>query len=171
MRLFGLLLLPAAITLVLSTSTSSASSAPRTENLDALGSAPGSGEYASGLTSEIHQAERNNSGNLLSVTWSIENNTDERVVLTWISDRSYTYSGPYFSGVTVLDQTRGTRHHPIMDGEGGCLCSGNFSASFKERLEPNEKIAYWSLFSVPEDVETVTVEIPNFDPIEDIPIS
>lgn len=58
-----------------------------------------------------------------------------------------------------------------MDGEGYCLCSGEESNELIDVLKPEEKIAYWSLFSVPEDIDSVTVEIPNFDPIEDIPIS
>ncbi len=58
-----------------------------------------------------------------------------------------------------------------MDGKGYCLCSGEESNELIKVLDPGEKIAYWSLFSVPEDLEAITVEIPNFDPIEDIPIS
>lgn len=107
----------------------------------------------------------------LSITWSIENSGNQQEGLAWLKDGSYIYSGQNFAGVTTTDPSKGVRYHPIMDGEGSCLCSGERSNEFVGTLNPGEKIAYWSLFSVPEDVETVTVEIPNFDPIEDIPIS
>ena len=58
-----------------------------------------------------------------------------------------------------------------MDATGACLCSGNLSFDFKEKIQPGEKVAYWSMYSVPEDVDAITLEIPGFEPIEDIPIS
>ncbi len=77
----------------------------------------------------------------------------------------------YFSGVTITSHNGTMRHHPIMDENGGCLCSGNLSFDFKEEIHPGEQVAYWSMYSVPEDVDTITLEIPGFEPIEDIPIS
>jgi hypothetical protein len=170
-RKIGILTSSAASIIAISAGLSSASPLPRIENLDSLGNSSGNTGRSANLTAEVNQATRNESGNLLSVVWSIENNSEDRVVVTWIADRSYTYSGPYFSGVTVLSSDGGTRYHPVMDGSGECLCSGNTSSNFKERIEPEEKVAYWSLFSVPKNVETLTIEIPEFDPIEDIPIS
>lgn len=58
-----------------------------------------------------------------------------------------------------------------MDGDGACLCSGISSIDFKDRIHPDEQVAYWSMYSVPEDVDAITLEIPGFEPIEDIPIS
>ncbi|OLT24669.1 hypothetical protein BJF83_06545 [Nocardiopsis sp. CNR-923] len=89
----------------------------------------------------------------------------------WLRDRSYTYAGQNFAGVTATSPETGTRYHPVMDGEGACLCSGSTSNDLVQILNPGEQVAYWSLFSVPTDLDSVTVEIPNFDPIEDIPIS
>ncbi|WP_241480186.1 hypothetical protein [Nocardiopsis halotolerans] len=155
----------------MATGVSAATPYPQAENLDILGAVEGRSNRSTGLTAEVHQAERNQSGNLLSITWSISNSGDERVVLTWMDDRSYAYEGPYFSGVTAVSSDGNTRYHPVMDGMGACLCSGNLSGDFVQRVEPDEKIAYWSLFSVPDDMDTVTIEIPEFDPIEDVPIS
>ena len=76
-----------------------------------------------------------------------------------------------YSGVTITSNDREKRFHPIMDGDNNCLCSGNVSIDFKESIGPGEQVAYWSMYSVPEDVDTITLEIPGFEPIEDIPIS
>ncbi|MBB6120652.1 hypothetical protein [Nocardiopsis algeriensis] len=161
----------AVVSLLVSLGVASASPETRTEDLESLGAAKGNHEKSEDLTAEINQAQINERGNLLSITWSIANPSSERVVLTWLSGRSYTYSGANFAGVTIIDENRGARHHPIMDGLGSCLCSGDSSANFKSRLEPGEQVAYWSLYSVSEGVEEITVEIPRFEPIEDIPIS
>lgn len=107
----------------------------------------------------------------LSITWGIKNVGDSDAGIIWLRDRSYSYSNPNYAGVTVTNESSGTRFHPIMDGNGECLCSGPTSSNITQQIDPGSQVAYWSLFSVPEDVETVTVEIPEFDPIEDIPIS
>ncbi|WP_241479645.1 hypothetical protein [Nocardiopsis lucentensis] len=152
-------------------STGASSTPPLKTNLDSLGSAYGNWPRSNGLNAHVHQANRNESENLLSVVWSIENPASQSVSITWIADRSYTYTGPYFSGVTVVTTDESSRFHPVMDGAGSCVCSGDTAHDFKRQIPPNEQVAYWSLFSVPSDVESVTVEIPGFDPIEDVPIS
>ncbi|QUX31918.1 hypothetical protein KGD83_23045 [Nocardiopsis akebiae] len=91
--------------------------------------------------------------------------------MLWLRDRSYSYTGQNFAGVTMANSDEGTRYHPIMDGNGTCLCSGSISNDLVQNLGSGDEVTYWSLFSVPDDIESVTVEIPNFDPIEDIPIS
>ncbi|GAB3700369.1 hypothetical protein GCM10028793_26670 [Nocardiopsis oceani] len=128
-------------------------------------------EVSAGITAEAHLAERNERGNLVSITWSLENSTDDAVNISWLSGTSYMYDGPFYSGVTAESADGSQRFHPVMDGAGNCVCSGMVSADFKERLQPADKVAYWSMFSVPEDVDEVTLEIPEFEPIEDIPIS
>jgi hypothetical protein len=165
----GVLATAASVALLMSIGISSA--APRTENLDSLGTAPGNEASTTSLIAEVNLIERNEAGNIVSVTWSIENQGSERVVLTWLRGRSYIYSGGNYAGVTVTDGEGTSRFHPVMDSLGECLCSGKNSNSFKERLEPGDKVAYWSIFSLPEDIEEVTIEIPRFEPIEDIPIS
>ncbi|MFL1432793.1 MULTISPECIES: hypothetical protein [unclassified Nocardiopsis] len=156
---------------LISMGVSSASPMPNSSDLDILGSSQGNGTQSDNLAAEVNQAERNSQGNLLSVTWTIENTGNERVVLTWLEGKTYTYSGANYAGVTITRTDGGTRYHPVMDGAGECLCSGDNSSTFRERIEPGEKMSYWSMFSVPSDVENISVEIPGFEPIEDIPIS
>ncbi|WP_152442539.1 hypothetical protein [Nocardiopsis kunsanensis] len=150
--------------------TANASASPQYKELESLGIGEGISEEADGLKVEANSAERNGNGNLVSVTWSVQNFTDDYVTLTWLHDRSYTYSGSYFSAVTATDEDSGTLHHPVMDGNNECLCSGNTSRYFNRDVHPDGQLTYWSLFSTPSDVETLTLEVPGFEPIEDIPI-
>ena len=153
-------------------SSASASSLPSTPaSLEVLGSADGKDAASADLIADVNSVERNEEGNLTSVTWSITNENTNPVVLTWLHDQSYSYSGPYFSGVTAISGDEGKRFHPVMDGSGKCLCSGNTSQNFSERIIAGKTTTYWSLFSIPSSVESLTVEIPGFEPIEDIPIS
>ncbi|MEU3020562.1 MULTISPECIES: hypothetical protein [unclassified Nocardiopsis] len=144
---------------------------PQTD-LESLGTAESTDSISSGLTAEAHAAERNASGNLLSLTWSVENQGSSEVDFDWPQGTTYMYSNRMaYSGVTILSSNEGTRFHPVMDSAGDCLCSGNNSMDSKNFLRPGEKVVYWSMFSVPEDVESVDLEIPGFDPIEDVPLS
>ncbi|WP_064972179.1 MULTISPECIES: hypothetical protein [Nocardiopsis] len=161
----------ASILFVTSAGTGTAASAPQSSDLEVLGSASGTDELSGQLRAEVNEASRNESGNLLSVTWSIRNPGDERVVLSWFNQYSYMYSGPNFAGITAFDPETGTRFHPIMDSENYCLCSGEYSVQLQETALPGETVSYWSMYSVPSDLETISVEIPGFDPIEDVPVS
>ncbi|MEU0491737.1 hypothetical protein ABZ249_21085 [Nocardiopsis sp. NPDC006139] len=170
-RRIGLLSASVGMSLAFSIGVSSASHTPKFEDLESLGESQGVEERSSSLVAEANQAGRNTEGNLLSITWSIKNEGNERVVLTWLAGRSYLYTGGNYAGVTVVDSEGASRYHPIMDNLGSCLCSGSSSSTFKKRIEPGEQVTYWSVYSVPGDVENVTLEIPGFEPIENIPIS
>lgn len=167
----GTILAAALIAATVSTGISTAAPVSKPRELDSLGSSSGSENQSSELVAEINIAERNEAGNILSVTWSIENTGSDRTTLTWLAGRSYLYSGANYAGVTATSADGTLRFHPIMDETGTCLCSGDNSSAFKEWVSAGEKISYWSMFSVPSDVESITVEIPGFEPIEDVPIS
>lgn len=169
-RTFGLVALLAAVSVTVP-SGASALAAPQSSDLESLGTAAGNSDESRSLTAEIHLAERDESQKLLSVTWSVENSGDGQVSTLWLRDRSYSYSGQNFAGVTALGSDQETRYHPVMDGEGACLCSGSISNDLVQNLNSGDKVAYWSMFSVPGDLDAVTIEIPGFEPIEDVPIS
>lgn len=146
-------------------------SANAEEDPHLLGSGEGNETETEGLIVEANQVERNEEGNLVSIDWSIANETDSSVVLNWLHEKgTYTYSGNYYSGVTVVDTETDTRYHPLMDQSGECVCAGKTSDRFYNQVSSGGKSAYWSLFSTPSDVETLTLEVPGFEPIEDIPI-
>ncbi|WP_155988897.1 hypothetical protein [Nocardiopsis sp. CNT312] len=166
----GALLLASTLFFSTSSSTGASMHTPTKPGLTSLGEAHGNSEISSGMSAHIHSAERNGSGKLLSLTWSIENESGRADLITWIRSRHYTYTGPYYSGIALVDDNY-RRFHPLRDSDGSCVCSGATSSNFKSYVRLNEQATYWSLYSIPEDIETVTVEITGFEPIEDIPIS
>ena len=151
--------------------SSSASAAPRSTELEILASANGNEVRSSDLVAEVNYAEKSEEGNLVAVTWSIKNEGSGHVVLSWFNEHTYTYNGPTFAGVTALDPESGTRFQPIMDGENYCLCSGEYSAQLQETALPENTVTYWSLYSIPEEINKFSLEIPEFELLEDIPIS
>lgn len=164
----------AALAAILPLATSSgvlASVAPLTGDLPNLGEATSNETVTDGLIAEAHAVQKNESGNLTSLTWSVENTSDDDVIISWATGTSYMYESKFFSGVTLVSDDETRRFHPVMYGDGECLCSGTVSIDFKNRLKPGEKVAYWSMFSVPEDIDSVTLEIRGFEPIEDLPVS
>jgi hypothetical protein len=165
----------AALVLALPLTTASsvlAAPGPQTGDLESLGTSQSNDTISSGVSAEAHKAERNESGNILSVTWSVENTGVTQVAFSWPAGTTYMYNNhSSYSGVTVTSSDESNRYHPLMDSEGDCLCSGNTSLDSKNTLEPGDKVAYWSMFSVPSDVDSINLEIPGFDVIEDIPIS
>lgn len=155
----------------MTTSTASAATFASTVDLDTLGTSESNDARSSDLTAAVHEAKRDESGSFLFVTWSIENGSSERKVLTWLSGSTYIYSGSSFSGVTITSPESGEKYYPIMDSQGMCLCSGNTSNNIQTGLNPGEQVAYWSTYSVSSTAQTVSIDIPGFESIEDIPIS
>jgi hypothetical protein len=169
-RAFAIIMLAATLPFT-ATSSASALTLPKTENLDSLGSAESNDPQSENLSAESHAAERGDSS-FVSVTWSVENNGENSVIFDWPSGATYMYANSFaYSGVTAFSPSEGTRFHPIMDSNGECLCSGNISLDFKAQIDPGEKVAYWSMYSIPDNVDTIDLEIPGFEPIKDIPIS
>ena len=169
-RVFAITVLAATLPFT-TVSSAAAIPLPNTDYLDSLGSAESNHPNSEDLAVEAHSAERGESS-MVSVTWSIENNGGSRVTFNWPTGTTYMYNSSLaYSGVTALSPSEGTRFHPIMDSRGECLCSGSNSIDFKKEIDPGEQVAYWSMFSVPESVDSIDLEIPGFDPIEGIPIS
>ena len=169
-RIFALLTASGVVCFSLPSAVS-AVAIPTASDLESLGSASGDRPESSSLTAEVNAVEMDAQENILSVTWSVENNGTSDVVLSWLHEGSYTYEGSYFSGVTANSEEIGQRLHPLMDGSGACVCSGNHATDFNNVVYPNNKLTYWSIYPAPEGTDSITIEIPGFDPIEDIPIS
>ncbi|MFD0773119.1 hypothetical protein ACFQZ2_04180 [Streptomonospora algeriensis] len=99
------------------------------------------------------------------------NGTTENMHDHWFSNPTYIYREPIFSGVTLVGSDHNIRHHPVMDENGYCSCSGYSPRSpYAPFVRPGQSIDYWAMYSIPQDVSNVDVEIPGFDPIEDVPV-
>ena len=69
-----------------------------------------------------------------------------------------------YSGVYLLDEVNRKKYLPVLDSNGVCLCTQY--SSFTDL-----QVAYATFAAPPEDVETMTVVVPGFQPIRNVQIS
>ncbi|HJT16544.1 MAG TPA: hypothetical protein VJ853_04120, partial [Thermoanaerobaculia bacterium] len=71
------------------------------------------------------------------------------------------------SGVTLVDPVNKKKYFVVVDTEKNCLCSRKVNS-----IDANSKVNLWAKFPAPPpDVQKVTIAIPHFQPIDDVPIS
>jgi hypothetical protein len=71
-----------------------------------------------------------------------------------------------FTGAYLLDATNKKKYTVVRDSERRCVCSGI------DAVEPGKRMNLWATFPAPpEDVTAVTVVVPQFEPIENVPIN
>jgi hypothetical protein len=75
--------------------------------------------------------------------------------------------GYTISGVTLVDEKNKKKYFVIQDSENKYLCSSGL-----DRVKPKSRINLWAKFPAPpEDVEKISIIIPHFQPVDDVPIS
>jgi hypothetical protein len=71
------------------------------------------------------------------------------------------------SGVTLVDKTNEKRHLVLRDSNGDCLCTGFDTVSVDENARYPQSAQFPA---PPEDVDVMTVEVPHFPAIDDVPV-
>jgi hypothetical protein len=71
------------------------------------------------------------------------------------------------SGVTLVDKTNEKRHLVLRDSNGNCLCTGFDTVSVDENARYPQSAQFPA---PPEDVDVVTVEVPHFPAIDNVPL-
>jgi len=76
-------------------------------------------------------------------------------------------SSSSISGVHLIDEANNKKYFVVKDSEGDCICSRRI-----EGIQPWSQKVVWAQFTAPPDeVQKITVEIPHFPPMQDVPIS
>jgi hypothetical protein len=71
------------------------------------------------------------------------------------------------SGVTLIDQNGKTKYFVLRDMKDAAACSHDV-----QDLAPKSRVELWAQFPAPPPgVKTLTVSIPYFEPVDDVPIS
>lgn len=140
------------------------------DTLDHVGTATGVDERTAGLVLEVNELSRDSSGTYATLLWSVRNEGTERITIN-PKDTSLDFDRQSFAGVTLRDEESRTRFHPAMNSESACLCTRDTVGTIDTRLDPGATLTYWSLYSVPADLETVTVEVPDFGDVTDVPLT
>ncbi|MGI5120783.1 hypothetical protein ACQEU5_14780 [Marinactinospora thermotolerans] len=145
---------------------------PDLEN-NILGSAESSNSAWKGAEIQINELKKTSNEGYASLTWTLVNESQEQISLTGFNNRTYLYrKAAAASGVVLIDENASIRYNPLMDSEGDCICAGaDYSpGKFVLQTEPGASTTYWASYQLSEDTETVTVEIPGFLPIKDVPV-
>jgi hypothetical protein len=71
-----------------------------------------------------------------------------------------------FSGIHLIDEVGKKKYFVVADTDGNCACSEHV-----DDIAPKTQASLWAKFPAPPDnVQKITVEIPHFIPIDDVPI-
>ena len=74
--------------------------------------------------------------------------------------------GRSFSGLNLIDSVAKKKYFVAADSDGNCLCSEHV-----DDIKPNTQVSLWAKFPAPADnVQKITVQIPHFIPVDDVPI-
>lgn len=139
--------------------TPAASTAPVISSAD--GDAPGS-------RVEIHEMKRS-SGDTLTLRFSMVNGSTKDIAFSY----AFVEQGkdiPDFNsigGVHLIDPVGKKKYFVVRDTENQPSCSKGL-----KDLKPGERVNLWSKFPAPpEDVQKISVVVPHFGPMDDVPIS
>jgi hypothetical protein len=71
------------------------------------------------------------------------------------------------AGIHLIDEVNKKKYFVVRDADGSCVCSQHIA-----NIAAGSQSVLWAKFPAPpEDVQKITVEIPHFPPIEDVPIT
>lgn len=167
------------VALVLTTTAAHAQDSVETapsysKTLPSIGSTTATYSAWEGARIEINELKRSTTGEYTSLTWTLYNNSNTEIILHHFKNPVYLYpSDTSGNGLVLIDEERKIRFNTYIDSEGNCLCAGaeNDFVSFGLRTPPGNYNTYWASYQIPEETKKVTIEIPGFHPVKDVPIS
>jgi hypothetical protein len=129
--------------------------------------ASGEGETP-GLRVDITEFKRT-SGDTLTLRMTIVNGSSVRLSNMALGDSRYDISanGIGIGGIHLLDVVGKRKYFVARDTANQCVCS-----RLVRDVQPGGSLNVWAKFAAPPaDVERLTIVIPGFMPIEDVPVS
>ncbi len=121
----------------------------------------------SGVTAVVHELKRT-SGGTVSLKFSITNGSQEDVSF------GYNYADPAhdvidFSsvgGVQLIDEANRKKYFVVRDSAGKAVCSQKIGD-----IKPGQTTNLWARFPAPPpEVQKISIVIPHFSPMDDVPI-
>jgi hypothetical protein len=127
-----------------------------------LGSADGE---TPGTHIDVTQLKRV-SGDMVSMQYVLSNDTDATIPLGGLMDGpDGMHDNATIAGVYLDDGT--TKYTVVRDADGKCVCSSSLTY-----LYAKSKVNLWAKFSAPPaKTKTLTVDVPHFPPIDDVPLT
>ena len=126
------------------------------------------GEYPD-VRVEVTELKRT-SGDTLTLKFTIINDSSEEMNFSYDFGEEGKYGTIDFNsvgGVNLVDAAGKKKYLVLRDADGKCVCSRGLKG-----IEPSSRANLYAKFPAPpENVEKITIEIPHFIPMDDVPIS
>lgn len=131
----------------------------------AAGVASADGEQ-SGVRMTVSELKRT-SGDTVTLKFVIVNGSADPFNLGYaLSDRSLSSDYASIGGVHLIDPVAKKKYFVVRDSDNRCVCSRELS-----KIEPGKQMNLWAKFPAPVDAQRVSVVVPHFMPMDDVPIS
>ena len=118
-----------------------------------------------GLKIVINELKR--TSNTVTLKFTVYNGTDSNFGSKGVFDGDEYHRYRHLGGVHLIDTQSKKKYFVVTDSDGKVLSSNDFPD-----IPPRSQIMVWAKFPAPpDDVQKITVEIPHFVPLEDVPIS
>ena len=119
-----------------------------------------------GLRIEVQELKRT-SGDTLTLKFAMINDSAEPFGFSSNLVEKGTNDYANISGVNLIEGAGRKKYFVVRDTEGACLCSSGLSS-----VDSKSRASLWAKFPAPPaDVSKITVVVPHFTPMEDVPIS
>lgn len=119
------------------------------------------GEFP-GITVAVQELKRGT--NVLNLKFTITNQSSQSFNADYYFFETEGHSA---DGVHLIDPVGKKKYFVVRDTGGACLCSRNIQG-----IAPGAQSVLWAKFPPPpDDVQKMTVEIPHFPPLDDVPVS
>jgi hypothetical protein len=145
----------------------SASAAAATTQATSSGEGLGSGDgEQAGTKVVVTDLKRGGSTVTLKFTMVNDSTTPLYTGMRFKADGYKDNGGRSFSGIHLIDAIANKKYFVVADSDGNCECSEHV-----DDIAPKTQVSLWAKFPAPPDnTQKITVEIPHFIPIDDVPI-
>ena len=160
------------------TATTATTAAPPPAAAPATGTAPAAAAAPAGIASAdgetngvkvVVQELKRTSGGTVSMKFTITNGSDKEVGGGYeFADKDHEITDhSSVGGVQLIDEGGKKKYFVVRDTDGKCVCSQKI-----KDVKPGETENFWARFPAPPDtVQKITVIIPHFQPMDDVPLS
>jgi hypothetical protein len=121
-----------------------------------------------GLKAEIHELKRTG-GDTLTLKFSIANSSAKEMHFGYDFAEKGREVPDYnaIGGVHLIEAEAKKKYFVVRDAEGQCACSRDLKG-----VNPGSRSQLWAKFPAPpENVQKISIVVPHFLPVEDVPIS
>ncbi len=150
------------------TTTTASATTPATPSAAAPAGIASADSETSGVKVVVQELKRT-SGGTVSLKFTITNGSDKRVNngYEFVDKDHEIIDFNSVGGVQLIDEGGKKKYFVVRDTDGKCVCSQGI-----KEVKPGETENFWARFPAPPDnVQKITVVIPHFQPMDDVPLS